>query len=148
MHFLDFLSIFILVSGFIIGLGAVTVIDTLGFLGRHSSYWTETTVRTHRVTKPLIWVGIALVIIGTVLLYRTNLNHPDALLHYALEILLVANGVFLSFWVSPRLIRREQQGRASELLPVLWQRYIFISFLISFSGWWGNVLLFILRYVK
>ena len=26
-------------SGYIIGLGAVTVIDTLGFLGRKSSYW-------------------------------------------------------------------------------------------------------------
>ncbi len=31
-------SLFILIAGYIIGLGAVTVIDLHGFLGRKSSY--------------------------------------------------------------------------------------------------------------
>ena len=62
------LTLFILFAGFIIGLGAVTVIDLHGFLGRTSTYWTEATTRTHKVTKPLIWAGMFLVIIGGALL--------------------------------------------------------------------------------
>jgi hypothetical protein len=45
-------------------LGAVTVIDLHGFLGRKSSYWTEATTRTHKVTKPLIWAGLFLQCLG------------------------------------------------------------------------------------
>ena len=37
----DIIGLFLLIAGFIIGLGAVTVIDLHGFLGRTSSYWTE-----------------------------------------------------------------------------------------------------------
>lgn len=37
----EFFSIFITIAGFVIGLGAVTVVDLHGFLGRRSSYWTE-----------------------------------------------------------------------------------------------------------
>jgi len=58
----DILGLFLFIAGFIIGLGAVTVIDLHGFLGRKSSYWTEATIRTHKVTKPLIWIGILLAI--------------------------------------------------------------------------------------
>lgn len=61
---LDFIGLFILITGFVIGLGAVTVIDIHGFLGRKSAYWTEATTRTHKVTKPLIWIGIILAIVG------------------------------------------------------------------------------------
>ena len=52
MFNLDFIGLFIFIAGFIIGLGAVTVIDIHGFLGRKSAYWTEATIRTHKVTKP------------------------------------------------------------------------------------------------
>lgn len=58
MMTLDFLGLFLSLSGFVLGLGAVTVIDIHGFLGRKSQYWTEATTRTQKVTKPLIWVGI------------------------------------------------------------------------------------------
>jgi hypothetical protein len=60
----------IFIAGFIIGLGAVTVIDLHGFLGRKSSYWTEATIRTHKITKPLIWIGIFLAILGGLITYR------------------------------------------------------------------------------
>ncbi len=49
------------------GLGAVTVIDLHGFLGRTSSYWTEATIRTHKITKPLIWKGMFLAILGGII---------------------------------------------------------------------------------
>ncbi len=51
---LDFIGLFCLIAGFVIGLGAVTVVDIHGFLGRTSAYWTEATTRTHKVTKPMI----------------------------------------------------------------------------------------------
>jgi len=67
---LDILGIFLFIAGFIVGLGAVTVIDIHGALGRRSAYWTEATARTHKVTKPLIWIGLGLAITGALITYR------------------------------------------------------------------------------
>lgn len=129
------------IAGFIIGLGAVTVIDLHGFLGRKSPYWTEATIRTHKVTKPLIWVGTTLAIVGSVGLYWndgfTTLHVAQALIAVAL----VLNGAWLTFWLSPRLLTREKEGRARELLPGSWQTAITASFLVSASGWWSEVAL-------
>jgi hypothetical protein len=52
---LDILGLFLLLSGFIVGLGAVTVIDIHGFLGRKSGYWTEATTRAIRFITALGW---------------------------------------------------------------------------------------------
>ena len=65
-----FISLFFILAGFIIGIGAVTVIDIHGLLGRKSAYWTEATIRTHKVTKPLIWLGTLLAWVGGVFFYK------------------------------------------------------------------------------
>lgn len=135
----DFIGLFILIAGFILGLGAVTVIDLHGFLGRKSQYWTEATTRTHKVTKPLIWAGISLVLIGGILFHK-NFSGLE-LLHLILVSILILNGLFLSFRVSPFLLNREKDGKSSELLPNSWQNKITMSFIVSFLGWWGLVLL-------
>lgn len=139
----DVPSIFLLLAGFIIGLGAVTVIDLLGFLGRKSKYWTEATTRTHHVTKPLIWVGLALAIVGGVLFYRNESFSGIPMYHAIIAVILILNGFFLSFRVSPYLNEREDKGRGSEILPKSWQYKITASFLVSFIGWWSSVLLFV-----
>jgi hypothetical protein len=133
---LDFNKFFI-VSGYILGLGAVTVIDILGFLGRKSSYWTETTIRAHKVTKPLIWIGLFLILLGSY--FYKNLN-PNLIYFY---IALILNGIFLSFYISPILLEREKKGKIKEILPTSLQNKIFVSFIISFFGWWGSLILFI-----
>lgn len=135
----DAVGLFIMLAGFIVGLGAVTVIDLHGFLGRHSAYWTETTIRAHKVTKPLIWLGMLLAVVGGVMLYRNQPWQGIPLWHTLLAIALVANGAFLSFVVSPALLQREAKGKARELLPMSLQRKIMVSFLISFTGWWTSV---------
>lgn len=140
---LDFIGLFILIAGFIIGLGAVTVIDIHGFLGRHSPYWTEATIRTHKVTKPLIWVGIMLAIIGGLIFYH---NVPFAgipLYHAIIAFVLICNGIFLSFHVSPFLLKRESEGRQKELLPTSLQNKIIVSLIISDIGWWGGLALLV-----
>lgn len=140
---LDFIGLFIILAGYIIGLGAVTVIDMHGFLGRKSSYWTEATTRTHKVTKPLIWAGILLAVIGGSILFR---NEPFAgvPLYLALiAIVLILNGIFLSFRVSPYLLQKEREGRAGELLPRSWQFKITLSFIVSVIGWWGSLALLV-----
>lgn len=145
---IEIIGLFLLLAGFIIGLGAVTVIDLHGFLGRKSEYWTEATTRTHKITKPLIWLGIFLVIIGGSIFYR-NENFSGIPLYQSILILvLMLNGIFLSFRVSPFLLDRERQGRSSELLPDDWQRKIMLSFLFSFFGWWINLLLLTMYIVK
>lgn len=137
------LGMFLFIAGFIIGLGAVTVIDLHGFLGRTSSYWTEATIRTHKITKPLIWIGIFLAVLGGVITYRNIGFSGIILIHTLLAIVLISNGTFLSFWVSPRLLRREKEGKGNEILPSDLQLKIAVSFVISVIGWWGSLFLLV-----
>lgn len=140
---LDFIGLFLLIAGFIIGLGAVTVIDIHGFLGRRSSYWTEATTRTHRVTKPLIWVGLVLVLLGGCIFYRHQPLAGIPLFHLLIAAGLLVNGAFLSFSVSPFLLERERQGKSGELLPLPWQQKIILSLIVSDIGWWGALALLV-----
>ena len=140
---IDFIGLFLFIAGLIVGLGAVTVIDLHGFLGRRSPYWTEATTRTHKVTKPLIWLGTILAMIGASITYRTTGMTGIGLWQTIVFVLLILNGLFLTFKVSPYLLRREKEGRAAELLPSLWQHAITASFIVSFTGWWGTVLLLV-----
>lgn len=139
----DAMGLFVFFAGFIIGLGAVTVIDIHGFLGRKSSYWTEATTRTHKVTKPMIWVGIILAIIGGLIFYRNEAFVGIPLIHALIALALIVNGYFLSFKVSPFLLQREKENRSGELLPQSWQNKIMVSLIVSDIGWWGGLALLI-----
>jgi len=139
----EVIGLFLFIAGFIIGLGAVTVIDLHGFLGRKSSYWTEATIRTHKVTKPLIWLGIGLAILGGLIFYRKSGFSGVAVVHAILAFILIINGMFLSFWVSPRLLQREKEGKAKEILPMSLQKKIAVSFVVSVIGWWGSLFLLV-----
>jgi hypothetical protein len=139
-----FMALFLTIAGFVIGLGAVTVIDLHGFFGRHSSYWTEATIRTHKITKPLIWIGTFLVLMGHIFLARQGFFSEAEFISRMLILgILILNGCFLSFVVSPELLKREERGQAKELLPKTLQHKITASFVISFIGWWGLVLLLV-----
>ncbi len=141
---MPFASLFILFAGYVVGLGAVTVIDLHGFLGRHSPYWTEATTRTHKVTKPLIWLGTLLVALGGMFTFTTyDLPVVYAPIFGAIMIILILNGLFLSFVVSPFLLAQEREGKSRNLLPRSLQRKIIVSFMISFAGWWGSFALLI-----
>jgi uncharacterized membrane protein YedE/YeeE len=138
---LDFIGLFVLIAGFIIGLGAVTVIDIHGFLGRKSNYWTLATTRTHKITKPMIWVGITLTIIGGILFFRNEAFIGVPMYLAIIAFVLILNGFFLSLRVSPYLLQRENEGKASEILPNLWQKKIIASLIFSDIGWWGGLAL-------
>lgn len=138
-----FIGLFIMLAGFIIGLGAVNVIDIHGFLGRHSPYWTEATIRTHKVTKPLIWVGIMLAIVGGLIFYHNVPFTGIPLYHAIIALVLILNGLFLSFYVSPFLLKREMEGKQRELLPKTLQNKIIVSLIISDILWWGGLALLI-----
>jgi hypothetical protein len=142
-NLIDFIGLFIFIAGFIIGLGAVIVIDIHGFLGRKSNYWTEATTRTHKVTKPLIWIGISLVIIGGAIFYRNESFSGIPFFHALIAMALLINGYFLSFKVSPFMLQREREGRSGELLPASWQNKIIVSLIVSDIGWWGGLALLV-----
>ncbi len=143
---LDFIGLFIFIAGFIIGLGAVTVIDIHGFLGRKSGYWTGATIQTHKVTKPLIWLGIVFAGIGGSIFYRNVPFSGIPLYHALIAGTLILNGLFLSWYVSPFLLLQEKEGRQTELLPQSLQNKIMVSLIISDIGWWGGLLLLV-RYI-
>ena len=96
---------------------------------------------TSHVTKPLIWLGIALAILGAWMFHDGHGWTFSVALQALIALVLILNGVFLSFSVSPFLLQREREGRASELLPPEWQKKISIAFILSFAGWWGALLL-------
>ena len=148
INWFDFIALFIFISGFIIGLGAVTVIDIHGFLGRKSSYWSEATTRTHKVTKPLIWLGILLAIFGGLILYRDDMYSLIPRIHLMIAVILVVNGLFLSFKVSPYLLKKEKEGLSKELLPKSLQNRIIVSLIISDIGWWGGLVLLVFYIVS
>ena len=141
IDFATAVSPYLTLAGFIVGLGAVTVIDILGWLGRYSPYWTEATTRTHKVTKPLIWLGMTLVLFGGALLFARENFPPISWYFFGALSVLIVNGLFLSFAVSPFLLQREREGLASEPLPASWQQKIAVSFVVSFLGWWSTFLL-------
>ena len=135
------ISIFLIIAGLVVGLGAVTVIDLHGFCARKSSYWTVATIATHKITKPLIWLGILLLSLGLTFFYLSSIFLPRvAKMQLFLIAALVLNGVYLSFVISPALLIKEKQGKASELLSSSMQSRIAASMLVSFFGWWALVL--------
>ncbi len=141
---IETIGLFILIAGFVIGLGSVTVIDLLGFLGRKSSYWTETTIRTHKVTKPLIWIGLGFVIIGGIIFYKNTGLVWNTVYHLISLPIMLGVGYFLSFKVSPFLLQKEKEGKSSEILTTKWQTGITIAFVLSFVSWWSNLFVLIL----
>lgn len=145
---LDIIGLFLFISGFVIGLGAVTVIDIHGFLGRKSEYWTEATTRTHKITKPMIWIGITMAIIGGFIFYRSSGFSIISFIHLCIAIILIINGIFLSFKVSPFLLEKEKLGKSKEILPKEWQNKIMLSLIISDIGWWSALLLLTYYLIK
>lgn len=143
-----YFSLLLVFIGFIVGLGSVLVIDLLGFLAIKSSYWTLTTIRAHKVTKVLIWLGIIFLSLGLYLFYLQFSSSDFIYIHLISFIILIINGIFLSFVVSPYLIKREKENKESEILEKSWQNKITISFIISFIIWWGNLVLFLLFLVS
>jgi hypothetical protein len=59
-------------------------------------------------------------------------------------LVLILNGLFLSFVISPMLLEKEQHEKKLSLLPMSLQNKIKISFIFSVLGWWGSLILFIL----
>ena len=148
INWFDVIGLFLFIAGFVIGLGAVTVIDMHGFLGRKSSYWTEATTRTHKVTKPMIWIGIIFAIVGGLIFYRTQNFSGIPLIHATIALALIINGYFLSFKVSPFLLEREKAGQSGELLPASWQKKIMLGLIVSDIGWWGGLFLLVVYLVS
>ena len=145
---LDYVGLFLILTGFVIGLGAVNVIDFHAWLGRHSEYWTEAATRTHKITKPLIWLGMLHVLIGGILFYRSVGFIWLVQLQLYIGILLALNGAYLTFRISPLLLKHEREGRAGELIPKTIQRTIAMSFIFSFIAWWSELALFTLFIVQ
>lgn len=122
-------------AGIIIALGAVTVIDTMGFISRKSKEWTQITIKAHHVTKPLIWFGTSLMSFSWFFIYSGT--YWEIVKSIIIGILIL-NGIFLSFYVSPRL---DKLSGKKILIPSKLQLMITFSFIVSFTGWWSLVYL-------
>lgn len=126
--------------GIIIGLGAVTVIDVMGFFSRRNVKKTQDTIYAHHTTKPLIWIGTIIVLVTWILILFSknfNIGFVESLKTILLGIMIL-NGSFLSFVISPELDKRIG---VKKLLPQKLQIKVAISLVISFLSWWSFVLL-------
>ena len=138
----NFIILFFHLVGIIIGLGAVTVIDTMGFLARKSKYWVQVTIKAHHVTKPLIWVGTILVTLTWALMLVLFDNLEFYIIKSIIIFVLILNGIFLSFYVSKEVDKLKDR---SKLFPKSLQWKTMSSMLISFIFWWGFVLLTLIQ---
>jgi hypothetical protein len=89
----------------------------------------------------MIWVGITLVVVGGILFFRNEPFNGIPIYLAIIAFVLILNGLFLSFRVSPYLLLRENEGRASEILPDVWQKKIMVSLVFSDIGWWSGLAL-------
>jgi hypothetical protein len=139
----DIIGLSVMIAGLVIGLGAVTVIDWIGILGTKSSYWAEAATRAHKVTKPLVWVGIILVIAGGLLYYRAFGFSSFAIFHSILAAVLILKSCIMTFMISPYLLKREKEGKSSELLPAKMKWTMGLNFVLSLIGWWTSLFLLV-----
>lgn len=124
--------------GIIIGLGAVTVIDTMGFFSRKSKKKTQDTIAAHHTTKPLIWLGtITVLVTWIIILFQGEWGFVE-ISKSILLIVMILNGIFLSFHISPRL---DKLIGKKVLLNKSLQTKITFSLIISFVSWWSFVIL-------
>ncbi len=134
---IDWLMFFHFV-GIIIGLGAVTVIDVMGFFSKKNKNKTQTTIQAHHTTKPLIWIGTIVVLITWIfILFEKGFGNIEIIKSVLLTIM-IFNGSFLSFHISPSLDKLIEK---KILLPQNLQIKIGITLVVSFISWWSFVLL-------
>jgi hypothetical protein len=131
-------ALFFHIVGIIIGLGAVTVIDCLGFISRKDKKLTQVTIQAHHVTKPLIWLGTIIIFLSWIFIIFNEGFTEINLVKSVILLVLIFNGVFLSFYISPRL---DKLLGKNIILPRYLQNKILVSMIISFIGWWTFVFL-------
>jgi hypothetical protein len=134
--------LFLVLTGLIIGLGSISLMDVLGLRGRRSRYWTETAIRVSRVSRPLTWAGIGLIIIGWLMLYRAGITGVGTIQEFFL-LVIILNGAYLSLVVTPKLQALEVGGRVRRRLPAALERRLIIHFAVSFVAWWSEVALLV-----
>jgi hypothetical protein len=89
---------------------------------------------------PLIWLGSLLVGVGYVL---SALQGVDVSWLWYIYAILILNGSFLTFVISPKLISNEKAGKPEAELPNSWQRLVILSTIISFTGWWSSLYIYL-----
>ena len=67
----------------------------------------------------MIWVGIVLTIVGGAIFYRAQGLSGIPLIHALIALALIVNGYFLSFKVSPFMLKREKDGRSGSFCHLL-----------------------------
>jgi len=125
-------------AGIVIALGAVTVVDSLGVISRTSKRWTQVTVDAHHVTRALIWTGIGIIAVTWAAMLWMKGMSTLAALKTGLLVVMVLNGSFLSFYISPRL---DELKGTDRLVPKQLQPKIALSAAVSFVSWWSFVYL-------
>ena len=125
---------YIHILGLVIGMGSAIVIETIGFIARKSGYWTRVAVQVHYVTKPLIWIGTILLSLSWILIRGFDTVVYPYYWKTLLLLLLIINGGYLSFIISPRIIEHQKHSDGKPL-PSKLQTIILPSAIVSVLGW-------------
>jgi hypothetical protein len=140
---LDFLGLLLIISGLGLGLGASTVMDVFGVLGRESEYWTVRAISTDKVAVPLMWIGVVLATVGGIMFNR-NQGLSGVVLYQAIVwVVLIANGSFFTFYIIPRVYPIEHKPEGERLIPRGLVLKILPAFAISICSWWASVILLV-----
>lgn len=136
---LDLVALLLTLAGLIIGLGAATVMDAFAIRSLRPAYWTELSIKASRATVPLTWAGVAVFLVGTLLLYREAGFSGVGTFQQLLLLVIVVNGLLMTFRLVPELRKREAAGKAASVLPRRLKVRVAVHFIVSFGAWWGQV---------
>lgn len=132
--------------GFVLGVGAATVSDVLFFRFLKDFTITEEEKNTLKTLSGIVWVGLALLVISGLMLYLPAqarlLDSSKFLLKMIIVGVVVANGIALNVYVSPRLRRLSFDGGKP---ATRFRRIAFALGGISIVSWYGAFLLGSLR---
>lgn len=140
--------LFLHVISFIVGFGAVIVIDTFGLVWLLKWWGVDLSLlkKVAGITQRLIWLGwVGLVVTGAVLLYMKGVVSGLTQLKVFLVLMVGINGVFMHF-IKKSL---EALPEAANNVPRNIIFRISLASFISQLGWWGATLIgFLNRQVK
>jgi hypothetical protein len=142
-HF--YIALFVHLVGLILGFGAMLVVDVFGMLMIFHKRSLETVKKVANVTQVIIWTGwLGLVVSGTNLIILKG--HIDSLTKIKIFFVLMVgiNGLFLH-----KIKKYLEKIHTSQEISLVYRFRIFLTSVISQTGWWGALLIgFVHRHIK
>lgn len=133
-----------------VGVGAATTTDYLFFRFLKDLRISKKEASVFNHVSKLIWIALTIAVITGAMLYIPQMEALNQAPKFVAKMLVVAviilNGIFLHFYISPKLIHISfhERHRHEKGELVHWRKIAFASGAVSFTSWYSTVILALL----